>query len=112
MSDCTKDSCQAPSSGSAGSCGSSGKCPCGTDCGGDPMSCAQALWCSSFGQALRQVHVEALKVRIQKAWGPMIDQGADLVVEAMGAAWQAKMSEAKAMSDLKAKMAALMFGKK
>jgi len=112
MSDCNKDSCSTQNASSSQDCCDSGKCACGTNCGGDPMACAQQLWCSSFSEALRQVHVEALKVRIQKAWGPMIDQGADLVVEAMGTMWQSKMAEAKSKNDLKAKMAALMFGKK
>lgn len=83
-------------------------CPCGGSCGGDPMACARALWCSSFGEALRQAHVEALKTRIQKAWGAQIDKGADAVVEAMGTIWMSKLAEAKAKSDLQAKMAALM----
>ncbi|MCE9583216.1 MAG: hypothetical protein K8T20_12055 [Planctomycetes bacterium] len=108
---CSKESCGTGSSSASSSC-DAGKCPCGGDCGGDPMACAKALWCSSFAVALKQVHVDALKARIVKAWGPNIDKGADAVVEAMGTVWMSKMAEAKAKGDLGAKMAAIMFGGK
>ena len=113
MSDCcSKDSCSTPAAASDSQCCDSGKCPCGGDCGGDPVACSKALWCSSFATALKQVHVEALKSRIQKAWGANIDKGADAVVEAMGAVWMSKLTEAKAKHDLMAKMSGIMFGGK
>ncbi|MCC6738779.1 MAG: hypothetical protein IT452_07010 [Planctomycetia bacterium] len=113
MSDCcSKESCSTPSAGSESQCCDSGKCPCGGECGGDPVACSKALWCSSFATALKQVHVDALKARIQKAWGPNIDKGADAVIEAMGAVWMSKLTEAKAKHDLMAKMSAIMFGGK
>lgn len=110
MDCCEKDGSCGTQAGQAECCGS--KCPCGGECGGDPCACAKELWCSSFRQALKEVHVEALKERIRKAWGPNIDKGADAVVEAMGTVWQSLLSAAKAKSDLQEKMQGIMFGGK
>ena len=94
---------------SSGSCGESScdtsscgreQCACGTDCGGDPVTCATAMWSSSFMQAMKAVQVELLKAKIQKAWGAKMDKAADAVIEAMGAQWQSMLAQAKAKADL------------
>lgn len=107
---CSGESCSTQPA-SQSSCCSEGKCPCGGECGGDPVACAKLLWCSSFAAAMKQAHVDALKARIVKAWGDKINAGADAVVEAMGAVWMSKLAEAKAKNDLGTKMAGIMFGK-
>ena len=74
-----------------------------------PVEQATQLWQSAFCEALKQAHVEALKTRIQKAWGAKIDKGADAVIEAMGAQWAAKLQGAKAHVELKEKLKDVMF---
>lgn len=111
-SDCGSSQSCSTQNASSSSCSESSKCPCGGDCGGDPVACAKQLWCSSFGIALKQAHVDALKIRIVKAFGPKIDAGADAVVEAMGAVWMSALAGAKAKNDLGAKMAGILFGGK
>jgi len=91
-----------------GSCSTSAcQCPCGTDCGGDPVACAMGMWTGSFFQAMRAAQVDILKAKIQKAWGPKMDKAADAVLEAMGVKWQSMLAEAKAKGDLRAKLQSL-----
>ena len=72
------------------------------------MDCVAGMWTSSFFEAMRQLQVEALKGKIQKAWGAKMDKAADGVVETMGAQWQAMVAQAKAKSDFKQRLASLL----
>lgn len=89
------------------SCGTSERCPCGTDCGGDPIACAMGLWKGSFFEAMKSIQVDLLRAKIQKAWGSKMEKAADIVLEAMGVKWQAMMAEAQAKADVRAKLHAL-----
>ena len=80
---------------------------CGTGCGGDPTECASAMWTQSFFQAMKAAQVEALKAKIQKAWGAKMDKAADIILEAMGAKWQSMLAETKAKQDVRAKLQSL-----
>ena len=107
MSECSSSGCE---SESTERCCSSGKggCPCGTPgCSGDPVECGVGMWTGSFFQALRAVQVEALKGKIQKAWGAKTDKAADAVLEAMGTKWQSKMAQGKADAELRQRLSAL-----
>ena len=106
--------CQGESCGTgsrASSCGS--ECDeeccsaCGGDCGGDPMECAAQMWHASFFQAMKQLQVETLKAKMQKAWGAKMDKAADAVLEAMGVKWQSMLAECKAKEDLREKLSRL-----
>ncbi len=84
------------------------RCGCGSaNCGGDPTACATAMWSGAFIQAMKQVHVDLLKAKIQKAWGSKLDKAADAVLEAMGAQWESMLAQAKAKQELRGKLAAL-----
>lgn len=83
-------------------CGS--KCPCGTECGGDPVACATAMWMGSFFQAMKAVQVDILKAKIQKAWGPMMEKAGDAALESMGVMWQSMQAQAKAKEDFRTKL--------
>lgn len=62
------------------------------------------MWACSFFQAMKEVQVDLLKAKIQKAWGPMMDKAADAAVESMGACWQGIMAQAKAKEDFRTKL--------
>ena len=105
-SGCDAGSCDVK--GQTETCGSgSGECPCGTACGGDPVTCAMGLWTGSFFQAMKAAQVEALKAKIQKAWGAKMDKAADAVLEAMGTKWQSMLAEAQAKERLREKLSSL-----
>ena len=91
------------------SCESSSSCckACGTSCGGDPIACATAMWGQSFFQAMRAAQVDALKAKIQKAWGAKMDKAADAVIEAMGVHWQSMLAQASAKAQLRERLAGL-----
>ena len=92
------------------SCGSGAKscCPCGSSsCSGDPIECGVGMWTGSFFQAMKAAQVEALKAKIQKAWGAKMDKAADAVLEAMGAQWQSMLAQSRAGSDLRQRLSAL-----
>ena len=65
------------------------------------------MWTGSFFQALKAVQVEALKAKIQKAWGAKTDKAADAVLEAMGIQWQSMLAQTNAKSDLQEKLRGL-----
>lgn len=84
---------------------SGGSCPaCQTDCGGDPIACATAMWYCSFFQAMKGAQVEILKGKIQKAWGPKMEKAADAILEAMGVKWQSMLAESHAKEALRGKL--------
>ena len=105
---CESGSCQTSKS----SCGGSSKCetnrcPCGTDCGGDPIACSQAMWGASFFCAMKSAQAEILKAKIQKAWGAKMEKAADIILEAMGAKWQTMLAEAQSECSVREKLHAL-----
>jgi hypothetical protein len=61
-----------------------------------PIECAAEMWKGSFFQAMREVQVDMLKVKIREAHGEMMEQAAHELLESMNAFWQAKMAEAHA----------------
>jgi hypothetical protein len=81
---------------------------CGGHCGGDPATCATNMWACAFFTAMKQAHVDILKAKIQKAWGPKLEKSADAVLASMEVKWMSMLSEAQAKEDLKAKLKKIM----
>lgn len=46
------------------------------------------MWAESFGEAMCQAQTEILK-----AWGPMMDQAADAMMDTMSALWAEKIAQ-------------------
>jgi hypothetical protein len=61
--------------------------------GGCLLEGATQMWAKSFSQAMCQAQTEILKTKILKAWGPMMEQAADAMMETMGVLWQEKIAE-------------------
>jgi hypothetical protein len=98
------------------------QCSCGAKCGcgveracGHPAcesrraeSClterAVETWTCAGHQAWKEVHVDILKTKILKAWGPQMERTADAVIEAMGVQWKAALAQVQAKADLKQKI--------
>ena len=70
-----------------------------------PVDRAVEMWACAGHRAWKEVHVDLLKAKIMKAWGPQMEKTADAVIEAMGVQWQAMMAQGKAKADLKQKIA-------
>jgi hypothetical protein len=70
--------------------------PCGSPADKCPIECATEMWQASFMQAMRETQTEIIKAKIKKAWGPMMEQAADGVIESMGACWESMIAEIKA----------------
>jgi hypothetical protein len=68
---------------------------------------AVEMWTCAGHRAWKEVHVDILKAKIMKAWGPQMEKTADAVVEAMGIEWKATLSQGKAKADLKQTIAAI-----
>lgn len=78
-----------------------------------PVQMATDMWSCAFHEAMKQAHVEVLKAKIHKSWGPKMDKMADAVLETMEAQWGAMLAKGKSKMDLKDKIAkAMMEGKK
>ena len=100
--------CNTTGQGQGGVGGPSGGCPCGTPgCSGDPIDCAAGMWSGAFMRAMKELQVELLKAKMQKAWGPKLDKAADAAVEAMGAQWQAMLAQAQSKAQFRQKLAGL-----
>jgi hypothetical protein len=73
---------------------SSGPAQCLDEAGGNcPIEGATRMWSKSFGEAMCQAQTEILKAKILKAWGPMLDQAGDAMIETMGALWAEKVAQ-------------------
>ena len=110
MGDCREGACETKAGAcSESSCESSceSQCPCGTKCGGDPVNCSMGMWGRSFFCAMKELQVEIMQEKIKKAWGSKMDKAADIILEAMGAKWQAKLTEAQLRGDVREKLARL-----
>lgn len=106
--ECSTSGCETASG--AGSCGpeTRGGCPCGTSgCSGDPIDCATGMWSGAFFQAMKEVQVDLLKAKIQKAWGAKMDKAADAVLDAMGVQWRSMLAQADAKAALRARLSGL-----
>ena len=73
-----------------------------------PVETATKMWKQAFFQAMKEAHVEVLKAKIHKAWGPKMDKAADVVLEAMEAQWSSMLGKAKSEIDLKERLAKIM----
>jgi hypothetical protein len=65
------------------------------------------MWSCAFFQAMKQVQVDLLKPKIQKAWGAKMDKAAEAVLEAMGVQWQSMVAQGQAKAQLREKLSAL-----
>ena len=90
---CHTESCCETSTGNS-SCSDSQTC-CSPE-SASPIDHVAGLWKDAFFHAMKQAQVEALKARIIKNWGPMIDKEADAMIAAMGAKWEAMIAQVKA----------------
>ena len=108
-SDCSSGSCETGIQGTGSACGpSSGRCGCGSSsCGGDPVECAISMWSCGFFRAMKEVQVDILKTKIQKAWGAKMEKAADAVVEAMGVQWQSMLAQGQAKGELRERLRGL-----
>jgi hypothetical protein len=95
MSDCDKSENTCKTQHDEGECKSGASETC---C---PIEKAAQKWSGSFCRAMQEVQVEILKQKIKKAWGAELEKVGDAVIEAMGAQWQAMLSQAKAHVDLR-----------
>lgn len=97
----------------SGKCGGSGEHASGGHDGCETRKAAcqvehsVEMWTCAGHQAWKEVHVDILKAKILKAWGPQMEKTADAVIEAMGIQWQAMMSQGKAKEELKQKIVAI-----
>lgn len=81
------------------------KCDCGC-----PIEKATEMWSCAFCEAKRQVAVEILKAKIQKAWGPKLEKTANAVLAAKEAEWKALLAKGKAKLDLREEMIKILAG--
>ena len=102
-SECSTGSCETSGESQAGS----SRCPCGTNCGGDPTECAIAMWTCAFFTAMKELQVELIKGKIQKAWGSKMDKAADAVIESMGTQWQSMLAQSQAKAGLRERLHSL-----
>lgn len=63
-----------------------------------------AMWECASHKAWKEVHIDLLKSKILKMWGPQMERSADAVVEAMGIEWQAMLTHGKAKEELQEKI--------
>ena len=79
------------------------KCDCGC-----PIEKATEMWSCAFCEAKRQVAIEILKVKIQKAWGPKMEKTAEAVLAAKEVEWKGMLAKVKAKMDLRDHMLKVM----
>jgi hypothetical protein len=87
--------------GGAGACTSKSDSCC-------PIQKATEMWTHAFFEAKKQICIEILKVKIQKAWGSKLNKTADAVLNTMEVEWKAMLAKGKAKMDLKEQMLKIM----
>jgi hypothetical protein len=91
---CSTETSTAEGSATEQCCGPA-KClvEAGSNC---PIEGATEMWAKSFEKAMCEAQTEILKSKILKAWGEMMEQAADAMIETMGAVWAEKIAEVRA----------------
>ena len=93
-----------------------GACPVCGHAGGivDPFANAPDVWLQHVKEAIRQVQLDILKAKVQKAFGPQLEKGADAALELAGATSQALFAQSaafKAKEDARERLRDIFPGK-
>lgn len=92
--------CGCPVSGHGAGCPvkGHGACPVCGHAGGivDPFTNAPEVWLGHVKEAIRQVQLDILKAKVQKAFGPQLEKGADAALELAVATSQALFAQSAA----------------
>jgi hypothetical protein len=65
------------------------------------------MWTGSFFQAMKEVQVDILKAKLQKAWGSKMEKAADAVLESMSTQWQSMLAQTQAKDQLRERLQGL-----
>lgn len=110
--------CGCPVTGHQARCPVSGhgSCPVCGHSGGiiDPFTNAPEVWLRHVQEAIRQVQVDILKAKVQKAFGQQLEKGAEVVLELAGATSQALFAQSaayKAREDARERLRDIFPGK-
>ena len=102
MCNCKDESC---------GCGCS-DCSCGSNHGScetpDLVDHMMEMWHKAFLTAKLEAMTSRLKVKIEAAYGPVMDDAAEAVFEAVGKVMSSKITESEAKEELKGKLTKLI----
>jgi len=108
---CSSGECSTVSQSSCESsceCGSSSSCACPSCSGQNPIDFVVTMWHKAAMAAMLEAKKDRIKSRIEKAFGPALDQGADAVVEAIQKKMQSAVLGSSSEQELRSKLVSIL----
>ena len=83
-------------------------CDCPSCSGQDVLKFAEIMWHKAAMAAMFEIKKDKIKSRLEKSFGPTLDKGADVVVEAISNKIGSAIKGAKSEKELRSKLASIM----
>jgi hypothetical protein len=105
--ECNGSQCST-SENESSSCGCDGGCECPSCSGQDMLKFTEIMWHKAAMAAMFEAKKDRIKSRLEKSFGPTLDKGADIIVEAIGKKISAAVQSSKSEQELHNKLRSLL----
>ena len=92
----------------SGACSSDGGCECPSCSGQDMLRFGEIMWHKAAMAAMFEAKKDRIKARLEKSFGPTLDEGADAVVEAISKKIESAVQSAKTEQELHNKLVSIL----
>jgi hypothetical protein len=90
------------------SCGCDGGCECPSCSGQDMLKFGEIMWHKAAMAAMFEAKKDRIKAKLEKSFGPTLDKGADIIVEAIGKKITSAVQSSKSEQELHSKLRSLL----
>ena len=104
--ECNGPQCSTSSKSDSESCGCDDGCGCLSD--QNMLKFAETMWHKAAMAAMFEAKKDRIKSRLEKSFGPTLDKGADVVVEAISKKFRAAVQSSKNEQELHQKLASIL----
>ena len=102
--ECNRSQCSTNENESS-SCGCDGGCECPSCSGQDMLKFGEIMWHKA---AMFEAKKDRIKAKLEKSFGPTLDKGADIIVEAIGKKITSAVQSSKSEQELHDKLRSLL----
>ena len=104
--ECNGPQCSTSSKSDSESCGCDDGCECPS--GQDMLKFGEIMWHKAAMAAMFEAKKDRIKAKLEKSFGPTLDKGADIIVEAIGKKITSAVQSSKSEQELHSKLRSLL----
>ena len=105
--ECNGSQCST-SENESSSWGCDGGCECPSCSGQDMLKFGEIMWHKAAMAAMFEAKKDRIKAKLEKSFGPTLDKGADIIVEAIGKKISSAVQSSKSEQELHNKLRSLL----